>query len=355
MKPKLQKSSGKVRWQSPSNIALVKYWGKYGRQLPRNPSLSFTLKKSYTDTIVKYQYRPKQKSVSFGLKFMGKSNQKFAEKIGIYLKSIQNDFKFLKNYHLEIESINTFPHSAGIASSAAFYSSLALCLCSMDEKINPPKKHQPDKFYQRASYYARLGSGSACRSVYGGPALWGKIKGINNSSDNYAIPLKSSKLAGYQNYCDTILIVSSAEKKISSSAGHSLMEKNPYARIRFKDAKENATKIIQAMQKNNHQEFRSIVEREALSLHAMMMTSHPSFILMEANTINIINKIREYRERTKANICFTLDAGPNVHVLYPHSEKGKIKKFIFANLLKYCEDRKYIDDEVGEGPKEIVK
>lgn len=342
-----------VHWQSPSNIALIKYWGKYGNQLPKNPSLSLTLKNSYSDTKVYYQAKKNQKDVSFNLKFEGKTNQKFAAKIKKFLLNIKPNFKFLSKYHLEIESSNTFPHSAGIASSAAFYSSLALCLCSIEEKFANIKRNNK-AFYEKASYIARLGSGSASRSVYGGLVLWGKMKALAKSSNLYAIPLANKQYNKSKNICDTILIVSSQEKKISSTVGHSLMQDNPYAKARFKDATDNLTKLLLAIKKNNKKDFINIVERDALSLHAMMMTSHPAFMLFEPNTIRIINEVREYREKTGANICYTLDAGPNVHLLYPKNEKAKVMRFIRSNLLQYCEKKRFIEDEVGDGPREIV-
>lgn len=344
---------GVVRWQSPSNIALVKYWGKYGNQLPKNPSLSLTLKNSYSDTKVNYEYYKNQKKIGFSLKFESKTNIKFAMKVGKFLKNIRPLFKYLDNYNLAIESSNTFPHSAGIASSAAFYSSLALCLCSMEEKVLNKKRNQK-AFYRKASDMARLGSGSASRSVYGGVVLWGKMKGIVNSSNKYAISLKGKQYNKLKNICDTILIVSSEEKKISSTIGHSLMQDNPYAKVRFKDATDNLARLLVGMKRNNRKDFISIVERDALSLHAMMMTSHPSFMLLEPNTISIINAVREYRGKTGANICFTLDAGPNVHLLYPKNEKNKVMKFIKSKLLKYCEKKRFIKDEVGDGPREMI-
>ena len=95
------------------------------------------------------------------------------------------------------------------------------------------------------------------------------------------------------------------------------------------------------------------MESEALTLHAMMMTSNPYFILMKPNTLEIINKIWQFRNKTNANICFTLDAGANVHVLYPEKEKEAINNFIISELINYCQNKNYINDSVGFGAKQI--
>ena len=116
---------------------------------------------------------------------------------------------------------------------------------------------------------------------------------------------------------------------------------------------DNLSKISKVLQEGNIKEFIQIVESEALSLHAMMMTSNPYFILMKPNTLEIINKIWEYRIENDSNICFTLDAGANVHVLYPEREKTTINAFIENKLSQYCQKNQYICDAVGFGAKKL--
>ena len=99
--------------------------------------------------------------------------------------------------------------------------------------------------------------------------------------------------------------------------------------------------------------FMRIVETEALSLHAMMMTSNPYFILMQPNTLEIIQKVWEYRKETQIPLCFTLDAGANVHLLYPKQNSEAVGAFIKADLAAYCEQGQYLFDEVGTGAKKV--
>ena len=154
-------TSGKSSWRSPSNIALVKYWGKRENQIPANPSISFTLNSCFTTTLVSYEkLKEKQHQFSFDFFFEGSPKEEFKPKIQTFLSRIEVYLPFLKEYHLVIESSNSFPHSSGIASSASGMSALALCLMDMEKEQNPTIN--PDFFNQIASFLARFGSGSAC-------------------------------------------------------------------------------------------------------------------------------------------------------------------------------------------------
>ena len=342
--------AGTIKWESPSNIALVKYWGKFGRQFPRNASISFTLNNAKSITSCKYEVLSEpQQEIQLDFKFEGKQNDAFANKIKKFFASIEDVFPWIHQVKFDIESENTFPHSTGIASSASAMSALALCLCSINEKIGGDQKD----FHQLASYVSRLGSGSASRSVYSGLALWGDHSEIPDSSNDYAIPYGDKVADVFKNYHDDILIVSKTEKSVSSTAGHALMESNPYAESRYKSANENLSTLLKSMQEGNLDVFIDIVEREALTLHAQMMCSSPSFILMEPNTLEMIKRIQAYRAETKVPVCFTLDAGPNIHLLYPDEYKDQVDALISDQLAELTENGAIIKDSVGQGPKNL--
>ncbi len=222
--------SGTIGWTCPSNIALIKYWGKKPGQLPMNPSLSMTLQEARTITKINYSYEPKQKGRKLRFRFEGKEAPDFEERIIKYLDSIESHLPFLSSTHLEIESENSFPHSSGIASSASAMGALALCLVQMEEDLTGSMDR--DLFWQKASRMARLGSGSASRSLYPQFALWGRHELWENSSDEFAIPVKDINIT-FLNIRDSILIVESGPKPISSSAGHALMTTNPFGSVRL--------------------------------------------------------------------------------------------------------------------------
>ena len=132
------KASGKTTWRSPSNIALVKYWGKRENQVPANPSISFTLDVCTTTTSISYaKLNEKSSGFSFELFFEGKIKEDFRPKVETFFKRIEKYLPFLKRYHFIIETSNSFPHSSGIASSASGMSALALCLMHLEKRLNP--------------------------------------------------------------------------------------------------------------------------------------------------------------------------------------------------------------------------
>ncbi len=341
-----------VSTQAPSNIALVKYWGKYDNQIPANPSISFTLSKCATTTNVKYSLLEKTSTaVSFEFLFEGNPKPSFEPKLKDYFNRISAYVPFLNQYHLRIDSKNTFPHSSGIASSASAMAALSLCLLEIEKSLNP--SISKTYYNQKASFLARLGSGSACRSIEGPIVSWGKHREIKQSSDLFGTPFEENVHEVFQDYRDTILLVHKGQKQVSSTVGHKLMDNHPYASSRFDHAHQNLSEIIQVLTSGDLKRFIEIVENEALTLHAMMMTSIPYFILMKPNTLAIIERIWRFRGETETPLCFTLDAGANVHLLYPSKSEKKVLQFIKNELVVYCENGQYICDQVGTGAKLI--
>ena len=354
----VQINEGSFEWTAPSNIALVKYWGKKEHQIPANPSISFTLNKC--KTITKLSFEKKDSSTksnvtdnkfSFDLLFEGKTKEDFKPKIKKFFERIEKYCPYLKNYHFIINTENTFPHSSGIASSASGMAALAMNIMSLERELYPEMTH--NFFYQKASFLARLGSGSACRSVKGSIVVWGNHSEIENSNDLFGVEFSDEIHVNFKNYQDTILLVDKGEKQVSSTIGHDLMHNHPFAEQRFLQAHHNLSTIKSVLKNGNLEDFIKIVESEALTLHAMMMTSMPYFILMKPNTLEIINKIWKFRYDTKIPVCFTLDAGANVHILYPENVRVETLQFIKDELVGYCQNGQYICDEIGLGAQKL--
>ena len=277
------------KWQTPSNIALVKYWGKSNPQIPKNASISFTLNNCHTNTSIDFERKQNTNSdknenlkqvqidkvVDFDLFFEGKQKEEFKPKIAEFFKRVQEYCPYIYEYKMTIHS---------------------------------------DLFGVKFPY---------------------QVHSI------------------FKNYQDVILLVDKGEKQVSSTIGHNLMINHPFAENRFLQANENLAKMSTILQEGNLKEFINLVESEALTLHAMMLTSNPYFILMKPNTLEIINKIWEYRQENESNICFTLDAGANVHVLFPENEKENVLQFIDNQLSNFCDKNQYIIDSVGLGAKNI--
>jgi len=342
---------GSFSWSSPSNIALVKYWGKKENQIPENPSISFTLDACKTTTTLKFSKKEDDGMLSFDVFLDGEIKDDFKPKIETFFLRIETYLPFLKNYHFIIETSNTFPHSSGIASSASGMSALSLCLMSIEKEFDANMTN--DYFNKKASFIARLGSGSACRSIEGDLIVWGKHNNIKGSSNLFGVKYPYEVHEVFKNFHDTILLVDKGEKKVSSTVGHNLMHEHSFAQERFIQANENLDKLIRVLKSGDLKTFIEIIESEALTLHAMMMTSIPYFILMKPNTLKIINRIWAFREETGLHISFTLDAGANIHVLYPESEADQANKFIKNELVAYCQNGHYICDRIGFGAKQL--
>ncbi len=338
----------KIVWRCPSNIAIVKYWGKKGNQIPCNTSVSMTLSKSFTEIELSLFKKNTDEKIALNYYFEGKKNIQFEERVRKYLSDQYKYFPFLKKYAIEFNSKNSFPHSAGIASSASAFGAIALSL--LDALRILRKQTINEDFFQRSSELSRLGSGSACRSMFGEFALWGKNISIQGSDNRFAIPVVEIH-KNFKNLHDSILIIDNEPKKVSSSAGHSLMKEHLYAKKRFLQANERSIHLKKVLNNGDFEEFIKIAESEALTLHAMMMTSLDYYLLMKPGTLIAIENIMAFRKDTKIPVCFTLDAGPNVHVLYPAEEKNKVELFLnnmFKNSVK-----EILFDQMGKGPEKI--
>ena len=319
-----------VQASCPSNIALIKYWGKYENQIPANPSISYTLDHCRTNTTMHFLA-----GETFGVKtfLAGNEEVKFAEKIEQYFRKIEPYLPWILQGKYEIHTENTFPHSSGIASSASGFGAIAKCLMSLDQVFS--EKKDEGFIVKKESFLARLGSGSACRSLYPGLVVWGKTDVVTDSSDLFAIPYSNDEIHPlFKNFNDWVLLIHEGQKSVSSTVGHGLMNTNPYAERRFQEAHENFVILKEILNTGDMKGFIKLVEHEALTLHAMMMMSDPAFILMKTGTLEVINKIWEFRRITDLPLFFTLDAGANVHLLFPNDlETDKIKNFITTDLV----------------------
>lgn len=359
-------SNQTVTESCPSNIALIKYWGKYANQMPANPSISYTLNNCRTNTTMEFLADEPFSVQTF---LAGKEEVKFAEKIEKYFRNIEVYLPWILKGKFIIKTENTFPHSSGIASSASGFGAIAKCLMALDARFQSREprdftdNRQPATANQKASFLARLGSGSACRSLYNGLVVWGETLEVAGSSDLFAVPYPNEEIHPiFKNFNDWVLLIHEGQKSVSSTVGHGLMNTNPYAERRFQEARENFVPMKEILKSGDLQRFITLVEHEALTLHAMMMMSEPAFILMKTGTLEVINKIWKFREETGLPLFFTLDAGANVHLLFPSegfeirdsrfeiSEcqtsnfKSQIEEFINSELLQHTQNGGVVKD-----------
>ena len=117
-------------------------------------------------------------------------------------------------------------------------------------------------------------------------------------------------------------------------------------------ANKNTKELLEVLKTGDFNAFAKVAEEEALTLHSLMMTSDKSFILLEPETLNVIKKVRQLRDEMNLQVCFTLDAGPNVHVLFPKVEQNNINDVIYREIITST-GLTFIDDEAGQGPELI--
>ena len=325
----------------PSNIALIKYWGKYENQIPANPSISYTLSQCRTITEMEFA---EGENFSVKLFLSGKEEPKFTEKTAKYLAGIEKYLPWVLRGSFVIKTENTFPHSSGIASSASGFGALAKCLMALDKEISGEKSSE--ETLQKASLLARLGSGSACRSLYNGLVVWGATPVVSGSADEYAVPYPVSEIHPiFRDFNDWVMLIHEGQKSVSSTVGHGLMNGNPYAQVRFAEAAKNFFTLQEILKNGDMDGFIKLVEHEALTLHAMMMVSDPAFILMQTGTLEIIHKVWDFRREIGLPLFFTLDAGANVHLLFPNDgQQERIKAFIETELLAYTQSGGMVKD-----------
>lgn len=324
----------KVTWRSPANLALIKYWGKKENQFPINPSLSFPLLNCLTQTSVEALEKA---TGDFDLKcyLNNELHLEFTQKIKKYFQIIAEIEPRIKNYHYKVMTQNSFPHGAGIASSASGYSALAGCLGSLFQQSD----------IKTLSHWARLGSGSACRSFYDEFSIWGESAMNPSWRDEHASSYPMERVHPlFQKMHNLIFLVDTHEKKVSSSEGHALMQSSHFKEARIIQAQLNLKKILSSLEIGDWESFQRIVEEEALTLHGLMLAHEKGYSLTNDKTWGVIHFIRELQKNKKNQICFTLDAGPNVHVLFPQNQSS-----LKAILHSFAEENKISCIESGWG------
>jgi diphosphomevalonate decarboxylase len=299
----------KITVKAPANIAFIKYWGKRNEKLrlPANSSISMNLSGAYTTTSVEFDSKLKSDILILNNKeVVGREMERVSKHLDL-IRSIAKS----KNY-AQVKSTNNFPKGAGIASSASGFAALTVAAAKA-VNLNLSEK--------KLSILARLGSGSACRSIPNGFVEW---KMGNSSESSYARSLFGSE---YWNIYDLIAVVGENSKKISSTEGHAVAESSPFYKTRLSGMKDKVAEIKSALKRKDFTKFGEITEAEAINMHTVMMTSVPPLYYLLPGTLDVISHVLELREKG-IECYFTIDAGPNVHVICKEENKRKIQKVL---------------------------
>jgi diphosphomevalonate decarboxylase len=328
---------------APSNIAFIKYWGKKNEllRIPENGSISMNLSNLLTTTTVEFD--PNLKKDIILLCHSGQDGYQTVtrqarmtdfekERVTKHLNRIRKMSGV--RHKARVESLNNFPGSTGLSSSASGFAALTLA-GSNAAGLNLSEK--------ALSILARQGSGSACRSIPDGFTEW-LDGGVNSTS--YAVSIFPHN---HWNIADVIAIVSSDKKEISTSSGQQSVFSSRFFPVRLSGIKEKIRKIKQYIKEKNFQKFGEILEAEALELHAIMMTSDPGLVYFYPETIRVIHAVRKWRG-DGLPVYFTLNTGHNIHII---CQKKDIKKVV-KKLEEISDVKKTIVNYPSQGAR-IVK
>ncbi|MDO4912259.1 MAG: diphosphomevalonate decarboxylase [Lactobacillus sp.] len=304
-----------------TNIALIKYWGKQdpALRLPLMSSISMTLDNFYTDT-----YLEKSSENQFILNGQVMDN-KLSKRVFDYLDLLKREFGISEN--LKVVSENHVPTGAGLASSSSAFAALAYAFSSYFDLAL-------DK--QELSRLARIGSGSATRSIYGGFVKWQK----GDDQTSVAIPLDEHPTLPMHLLA---IELNKAPKKLSSTKGMQLAEKSPFYKTWLDLNDQQIADMELAIKEQDFTKIGTLAEESAMQMHAINFASRPFFTYFEPDTLKVLAILQELKQSVELYV--TIDAGPNVKVLC----LAKDVEFISKYLKKHLESVELVDTSFGQG------
>ena len=316
---------GKAR--AYTNIALIKYWGKENETLilPMNNSLSLTLDAFYTETSVTFSKEYTQDCFLLDGK---QQNEAATKKITAFLDLVRA--KADCPFYAQVDSRNYVPTAAGLASSASGLAALAgACNAALDLQLTQ----------EELSRLARRGSGSACRSIFGGFVEWH----TGDDTTSYATPVASD---GWEEELSMLFIlINDKEKDVSSRDGmRRTVETSSYYSGWLESTPQDLKKLKQAIREKDFQLLGETTEANALKMHATTLAATPPFTYWSPDSLRAMDCVRSLRQQGLA-CYFTMDAGPNVKVLC----QRKDEKAILAQLKKDFQDDQLIVAHAGQG------
>ena len=290
------------------NIAFIKYWGNrdHEARIPSNGSLSMNLSGLVTRTTV--TFRPDLGGDRLILHGHMVGGQALA-RVSRVLDRVRAWSAM--GWYAEVQSENNFPTGAGVASSAAAFAALAVAAAAAAGLTLPERD---------LGRLARLGSGSASRSVPGGFVEW---HAGTRDEDSFA---ESIAPPSHWALTDCVAIVSASHKAVGSSRGHLLAETSPYQAVRVADAPRRLRLCREAILQRDFEAFAAVVEADCHMMHAVMQTSTPPLLYWEPTTVALMHAVRRWREQEGLPVAYTIDAGPNVHVLCPEAAADTVRR-----------------------------
>ncbi len=292
----------KTTVRAGSNIAFIKYWGVADPaiNLPLNNSISMTLAEAFTTTTLEWV---EQGLTSDEITLDGERlSPQAATRLIAHLDLLRGLTDV--DYRARVVSRNNFPMASGIASSASGFAALTVAgTRALGLDLGPTE----------LSALARRGSGSASRSLFGGFVEW------EQGHDDASSVAFQRHAADYWDLVDVVVVVSSAAKHVSSAGGHTLAATSPLNAGRIASLDAALSAVREAIDHRDLDLLGPVIEQDALAMHGVMMTSTPSLLYWQPGTLEILQAVRRWREYDRLPVYFTIDAGPNVHLICERS------------------------------------
>lgn len=296
-----------------SNIAFIKYWGNrdHSLRLPSNPSLSMNLAGLKTITTVAFEPDLERDDITInGQRAAGPAADRVTGHLNL-VRALAGSSSAAR-----VESRNTFPSGAGIASSASGFAALTVAAIAAAGMTLTESQ---------LSALARRGSGSASRSIPSGYVEW-NIGTEPSGADSYAVSIAPPD---HWDLVDVIAVLSAAHKATGSTEGHGLAGTSPFQAARVAGAPERLNVCRRALVSRDFEALAAVVEEDAVAMHAVMMTSRPPLFYWQPLTLAIIAAVPLWRS-AGLPVCFTVDAGPNVHCLTPSAHVAEVEQRLRA-------------------------
>ncbi|MCY4379965.1 MAG: diphosphomevalonate decarboxylase [Proteobacteria bacterium] len=354
---------------APANIALLKYWGRLSLRPRRaaTPSLSVTLSRSVSvtrveaipeqeATIKQGGHQAKQVTMFFPCADLspnlydrisylphdsGMTNQVDSQ----FLAKIAQQVQFIRrtlggDSAVSVVTENNFPVGVGLASSASGFAALtvatAACFWGVAEfsDFDQPSIH-------KLAMMAKEGSGSAGRSLFGGFVSWRSSQNGAKGSIAQEFPAHHMPLA------DTIFVFSQQPKKVSSSDGHQLAQTSQLYQLRVQRSESRFIRMRQALLTQDFTHLGELMEQDAIDMHGICLTSTPPVSYLTEDSLKFMNWLVSQRNTGQFEAYFTVDAGPNVHVI----SKVEDQSDIINRVLEVFQVESVIVDRIGSGPR----
>ncbi len=324
----------------PSNIAFIKYWGKRpsAAQWPANDSLSMTLNELGTRTSAQILDH-EDHTLRLGERSYLRADRHL-NKTFVHLDRLAQRYGYSQK--LQIETHNSFPMGAGIASSASGLAALTLAALMAWNRSTSFHDLEAAGFSRHTlADLARLGSGSACRSLFGGYVLW--QAGPHPEEQKYSVAQSDT----HWHLCDTVVLFSSEQKAVGSTEAHELAWSSPLFAPRLSGLPERLQKVQEALRSRDMQLLGPWLEAEALEMHAVIMTASQPVHYLNAEALQFLAALRDARRSGEISAWFTIDAGPNIHVIHEASEHQRLKQWLGTRFPT----QRLLHDSVGSGPR----